>query len=192
MAIYRRMYVPGGTYFFTLVTYQRKPLFSIPENIILLRQATRKIKTEMPFEIIGAVVLPDHLHFIWKLPPEDTNYSKRIGKLKVFFTKSLSIESEQLNDLSISRQKHRESNVWQRRFWEHTIRSDLDLENHLNYIHYNPVKHGLVSCPHLWQYSSFHDLVKKTVYPKDWCCCCDGRKTIIPNFSEIAPGEECG
>lgn len=86
---------------------------------------------------------------------------------KVLFSKSLSIESEQLNDLSISRHKHRESNVWQRRFWEHTIRSDSDLENHLNYIHYNPVKHGLVSCPHLWQYSSFQDWVKKEAYPQD-------------------------
>lgn len=189
MAIYRRMYVPGGTYFFTLVTYQRQPLFSIPENIILLRQATRQIKIEMPFEIIGAVVLPDHIHFVWKLPPKDTNYSKRIGKLKVLFTKSLSIKSEKLTDISISRQKHRESNIWQRRFWEHTIRSDLDLENHLNYIHYNPVKHGLVSCPHLWQYSSFHDWVKKEVYPQDWCCCCGNRKIIIPNFNGIVSGE---
>ncbi|MEM8677306.1 MAG: transposase [Cyanobacteria bacterium P01_G01_bin.67] len=161
------MYVPGGTYFFTLVTYQRKPLFSIPENITLLRKATRQIMTEMPVKIIGAVVLPDHLHFIWQLPPKDTNYSKRIGRLKVLFTESLSIESEQLNDISISRQKNRESNVWQRRFWEHTIRSDSDLENHLNYIHYNPVKHSLVSCPHLWQYSSFHDWVEKGAYPKD-------------------------
>jgi putative transposase len=88
MAIYRRMYVPGGTYFFTLVTHQRQSLFSIPENIILLRQATRQIKTEMPFEIIGAVILPDHIHFIWKLSAQDTNYLTRIGKLKVLFTKS--------------------------------------------------------------------------------------------------------
>jgi putative transposase len=189
MATYRRMYVPGGTYFFTLVTHQRQSLFSIPENIILLRQATRQIKTEMPFEIIGAVVLPEHIHFIWELPAQDTNYSTRIGKLKVLFTKSLSRTSLQLNDISLSRQKHRESNIWQRRFWEHTIRSDSDLENHLNYIHYNPVKHGLVTCPHLWQYSSFHNWVRKQAYIKDWCCCCDGRKAIIPNFSGISPGE---
>ena len=189
MAIYRRMYVPGGTYFFTLVTYQRKPLFSEIKNIILLREATRQIKIEMPFEIVGAVILPDHIHLIWKLPPRDTDYSKRIGRLKVLFTKFLSVKSEQLKNLSISRQKHRESNVWQRRFWEHTIRSDSDLENHLNYIHYNPVKHGLVSCPHMWQYSSFHTWVKKKAYSKDWCCCCSGRKIIVPNFSKIAPGE---
>jgi putative transposase len=188
MSVYRRMYVPGGTYFFTLVTYQRQPLFSVPENIIYLRQATQQIKAEMPFKIIGAVVLPEHIHFIWKLPAKDTNYSQRIGKLKVLFTKSLSLKfkSEQSTDLSPSRQKHRESNIWQRRFWEHTIRSDHDLENHLNYIHYNPVKHGLVSCPHLWQYSSFYNWVEKEVYPHDWCCCCNDKQSIIPNFSEIS------
>lgn len=170
------MYLPGGTYFFTLVTYQRKALFSIPENIIYLRQATRQIKTEMPFEIIGAVILPNHIHFIWKLPPQDTNYSKRIGRLKVLFTKSLLLQSEQLSDISPPRQKRRESNVWQRRFWEHTIRSDRDLETHLHYIHYNPVKHGLVACPHLWEYSSFHDWVKKGFYPYNWCCCCNDKQ----------------
>ena len=138
MPNYRRMYVPGGTYFFTIVTYQRQPIFANPENISLLRKAITTIKIEMPFTIIGAVILPDHLHFIWQLPPEDSAYSKRIGKMKVLFSQSLPKKSNQEN--SISRIKHRESNIWQRRFWEHTIKNEADLENYLNYIHYNRCK----------------------------------------------------
>ena len=138
MPNYRRMYVPGGTYFFTIVTYQRQPIFADPENISLLRKAITTIKIEMPFTIIGAVILPDHLHFIWQLPPEDSAYSKRIGKMKVLFSQSLPKKSNQEN--SISRIKHRESNIWQRRFWEHTIKNEADLENYLNYIHYNRCK----------------------------------------------------
>ncbi len=93
MPNYRRLCVPGGTYFFTIVTYQRQPIFANPENISLLRKAIATVQSEMPFTIIGAVVLPDHLHFIWQLPPGDSAYSKRIGKMKVLFTKSLQ-ESE--------------------------------------------------------------------------------------------------
>lgn len=129
MPNYRRMYVPGGTYFFTIVPYQRQPIFNNPYNISLLRKAVANIKTEMPFKILGAVVLPDHLHFIWQLPPGDSIYSKRIGKMKVLFTQSLPHKSEQEN--AISRIKHRESNIWQRRFWEHTIRDEENLENYL-------------------------------------------------------------
>ncbi len=138
MPNYRRMYVPGGTYFFTIVTYQRQPIFANPENISRLRKTIATVKTEMPFTIIGAVVLPDHLHFLWQLPPGDRAYSKRIGKMKVLFTQSLPEKSQQEN--SISRIKHRDSNIWQRRFWEHTIRDEQDLENYLNYIHYNRCK----------------------------------------------------
>ncbi len=171
MPNYRRMYVPGGTYFFTIVTYQRQLIFANPQNISLLRKAITTVKNEMPFTIIGAVVLPDHLHFIWQLPPGDSAYSKRIGKMKVLFTQSLSEKSEQEN--SISRIKHRESNIWQRRFWEHSIRDETDLEKYLNYIHYNPVKHKLVSCPHLWQYSSFHSWVKNKRLDNNWGCVCN-------------------
>ena len=174
MPNYRRFYVPGGTYFFTIVTYQRQPIFANPENISRLRKAIATIKSEMPFTIIGAVVLPDHLHFIWQLPPGDTDYSKRIGKMKVLFTQSLPKSEIPQQANSVSRLKHRESNIWQRRFWEHTIRDEQDLENYLNYIHYNPVKHNLVSCPHLWQYSSFHYWVKNQLLDNDWACVCNG------------------
>ena len=112
MPNYRRFYVPGGTYFFTIVTYQRQLIFANPENISRLRKAIATIKAEMPFNIIGAVVLPDHLHFIWQLPPGDTEYSKRIGKMKVLFTQSLPKSEIPQQENSISRLKHRESNIW--------------------------------------------------------------------------------
>ena len=186
MPQYRRFHQAGGTFFLTLVTYNRKPYFTDPEKIIKLRQAIRTVKLEMPFEIMGAVILPEHLHFLWKLPPNDTAYSKRVGRLKVLFTRSLKSENDFTESLSKSRQKHRESNIWQRRFWEHTVRDEQDFEGCLNYIHYNPIKHGLVTCPHLWSYSSFHAWVKQGIYPHDWCCVCDSRKTKIPFFGVIA------
>lgn len=186
MPNYRRFYVPGGMVFLTLVTYKRIPLFSHPENISRLRVAMAKIRTEKPFEITAAVILPDHLHFLWTLPSGDSNYSQRVSRLKVLLTRSLQEANLLSENLSASRQKHREKNVWQRRFWEHTIRDETDLEMHLDYIHYNPVKHELVSCPHLWQYSSFYRWVEKEQYSADWGCVCCGRQTQMPDFSEIA------
>jgi putative transposase len=186
MPEYRRAYVPGGTFFFTLVTYQRQPLFEDPKNISRLRTAVATTKAEMPFEIVGAVVLPDHLHFLWTLPPKDSAYSRRLTRLKTLFTWSLRGRGVSLENISNSRRKHRESNVWQRRFWEHVITDEIDLQNHLDYIHYNPVKHGLVSCPHLWEYSSFHNWVKKGRYYLDWGCTCVGRQPELPNFDAIA------
>ncbi|WP_228059143.1 REP-associated tyrosine transposase [Nostoc sp. LEGE 06077] len=139
MSQYRRSYVPGGVYFFTLVTYRRIHLFSNVENISLLRQAIAKMRKELPFEITAAVVLPDHLHFIWSLPPDDSNYSQRVSRFKVLFTRSLRGKRSLSQDVSASRRKHRESDVWQRRFWEHTIFDEHDLHRHLDYIHYNPL-----------------------------------------------------
>jgi putative transposase len=185
MSEYRRNYIQGGTFFLTLVTCDRIPIFSNPENIHKLRVATSTTRTEMPFEIVGAVVLPEHIHFLWTLPPNDSNYSKRIGRLKVLFTRSLHGKNNLPQDVSISRQKHRESNVWQRRFWEHTIRDDEDFVKHLDYIHYNPVKYGLVSCPHQWEYSSFNKWRDRGVYSVEWCCSCSGKKHQIPNFPQI-------
>jgi putative transposase len=186
MPEYRRSYIPGGTFFLTLVTYERNPLFSIPENVYRLRDAVSTTRLEMPFEILGAVVLPEHIHFLWALPPNDSNYSSRIGRLKVLFTQSLRGKKMLPQNVSISRQKHRESNVWQRRFWEHTIYHETDLAKHLDYIHYNPVKHSLVACPHLWEYSSFHKWVKGGIYSADWCCSCSSKQPQVPDFSQIA------
>lgn len=186
MPNYRRAYIPGGTVFLTLVTYQRQPLFAQPENVALLRQAVATIRADLPFEIVAAVVLLEHLHFIWKLPPEDSNYSQRVGRIKVLFTRGFNKNQLATEALSLSRSKHREQNIWQRRFWEHTIQNDNELKNCLDYIHYNPVKHGLVSCPHLWEYSSFHKWVRQDYYNYDWGCQCHAKKAILPDFSNLA------
>lgn len=186
MPNYRRARIPGGTFFLTLVTHHRKPLFQSSDRVQALRQAISQVKTEAPFEIVAAVVLPDHIHFIWKLPTGDANFSRRVSRLKVLFTRSqLGFGASATAD-SDSRRKHRESNIWQRRFWEHTIRDETDLENCLNYIHYNPVKHGLVSCPHQWQYSSFHKWVKHGHYASDWGCTCHGRTFISLEFNNLS------
>lgn len=172
MPNYRRVYIPGGIYFFTLVTYCRRPLFKHLSNVELLRNAVAKAKTEKPFKFIAAVILPDHIHFIWQLPPNDSNYSQRISRLKVLFTRAYKAVNSSNLELSESRYKHRESDIWQRRFWEHLIRDEVDLQRHLDYIHYNPVKHGLVSCPHLWEYSSFSRWVDRGRYLPNWGCRC--------------------
>lgn len=185
MPEYRRRYVPGGTYFLTLVTYQRQNLFSKPENVDRLRKAIARTKIERPFEIIGAVVLPDHIHFLWKLPELDSNFSYRVARMKVLFTRSYQ-PSESVGDRSVSRQKHREKNVWQRRFWEHTIRDERDFRQHLDYIHYNPVKHGLVTCPHFWKYSSLHQWISRGKYDLEWGCVCGGRRSHSLDFTTIA------
>jgi putative transposase len=166
--------------------YNRTPLFSESENVSRLRKAVADVKSEMPFEIVGAAILPEHMHFMWILPSNDTAYSKRVGRLKVLFTQSLRGHRQLPTDVSSSRRKHRESDVWQRRFWEHTISDEEDFEQHLDYIHYNPVKHGLVSCPHLWPYSSFHRWVQKGGYTVDWCCTCNGRQAQRLDFTKIA------
>ena len=107
--------------------------------------------------------------------------------MKILFTRSLRGRRSLPQNVSASRRKHRESDVWQRRFWEHTIGDEADLEKHLDYIHYNPVKHGLVSCPHKWEYSSFRKWLERGNYEANWGCSCDGRQPQVPDFAEIAP-----
>ncbi|NOX55540.1 MAG: transposase [Planctomycetes bacterium] len=185
MPEYRRYFVPGGTYFFTIVTYRRRRLFADEANLERLRSALREVKAEMPFHIQAAVVLPDHMHFIWTLPPGDDQYSKRIGLMKVKFTLSLRGRNALPDNVSPSRRKHRESDVWQRRFWEHTIDEEDEFESYFDYIHYNPVKHRYVSCPHKWRPSSFHRWVRAGVYENTWACCCGKRKPAALDFSDI-------
>jgi putative transposase len=186
MPNYRCAYSPGSTVFLTWVTYQRAPLFDEAHNITLLRQAIKQAKHEAPFEIVAAAVLPDHIHFIWTVPDDDSNYSRRVGRIKVLFTRALRGQHTQPATLTTSRRKHRESDVWQRRFWEHTIRSEEELIHYLDYVHYNPVKHNLVSCPHLWPYSSFERWVKEGHYCSDWACQCGGKEINSRDFFDIA------
>jgi putative transposase len=180
MSDYRRYFVPGGTYFFTIVTHRRRRLFSTEENIERLRNAVCAVKHELPFDINAAVVLHDHIHFLWRLPPGDDRYSKRIGRMKVEFTRAISTTYRLRRGASQSREKHRESDVWQRRFWEHMIRDEHDFERHFDYIHYNAVKHGLATCPHAWRASSFHHWVKTRRVRSDL-----GMQLLRPLFTQI-------
>jgi putative transposase len=163
---YRRAKTPGATYFFTVVTHNRQPLFQNNETVALLRQAFHIVKAESPFTIDAIVVLPDHIHSIWTLPEGDADFSSRWKRIKARF--SLRCPEVYKQQRSIARQRKGEQAIWQRRFWEHQIRNETDFSQHVDYIHYNPVKHGLADAPRNWPYSSFHRYVEDGVYPADW------------------------
>jgi len=135
----------------------------------MLREAINHTRERWPFNIDAWVLLPDHLHCIWTLPDGDTEYSVRWGMIKSGFSKRMNAHNaEPYVKRSASRQTRRESIYWQRRFWEHEIRSQRDYNAHMDYIHFNPVKHGHVSSPKEWQYCSFHRLVEEGVYYIEW------------------------
>ena len=168
MPNYRRAQTQGGTFFFTVVTYRRRLLFDHAEARRILREVIFEIRTRHPFAIDAWVVLPDHMHCIWTLPPDDANFSLRWNRIKSTFskrTKSLFHVEEWLN---ASQQKHRESTIWQRRFWEHQIKDDAEYRVYMDYSHYNPVKHGWVAKVADWPFSTFHRHVEAGVYPQDW------------------------
>lgn len=183
MPEYRRSDQPGGAFFFTIVTNLRQPLLRQPRQVQHLRAALRQVLRERPFKIWASVILPDHMHFLWELPRGDNDFSARIGRMKILFTKSIAQSPADL--LPLSRLKHRESSNWQRRFWEHTIRDEDDFQNHFDYIHYNPVKYGLAACPHEWPYSSFHYWQQRGEYDRAWCCSCSGSTPKVPDFSRL-------
>jgi len=185
MPTYRRAYAPGGTFFFTLVTYERQPLFSSELARTCLREAIRIVRADNPFEILGICLLPDHLHCIWQLPTNDGDFSTRWARIKKSFTQRWREAGGPEPSVSLSRQRHREGGLWQRRFWEHLIRDERDLIRHLDYIHYNPVKHGLAVCPHDWPYSSFLRWVERNRYALEWKCSCGGRQTLPPDFTGL-------
>lgn len=149
MSDYRRVFIPGGCYFFTIVNYQRRPVFELPENVELLRTVFKRVLAEKPFKIDAIVILPDHCHCIWQLPGGDRDFSGRWREIKKCVSKNIGGEGKRPS----------EKDIWQRRFWEHLIRDENDWRRHMDYIHYNPVKHGLAPSPIDWPYSSF----KKTV-----------------------------
>jgi putative transposase len=168
MPNYRRYYVPGGTYFFTIVTHERRPLFAAENNRTLLREAIQKQQEKRPFEIIACVLLPDHMHLIVSLPPGDDKYSLRIGQIKEAFTTSYLRQGGTEPKVSRSRTKHRERAIWQRRFWEHTVRDEDDLQRCADYVHWNPVKHALAKRPYDWEWSTFRNFVARGHYSIDW------------------------
>ncbi|WP_377109501.1 transposase [Pseudoalteromonas sp. R86517] len=161
---YRRNYVKGGTYFFTVNLLDRNKSLLV-EHIDLLRESIRFVKSQRPFYIDAWVVLPDHLHAVLTLPDDDVDYSTRWREIKKRFSKSL----PKTEFLTQTRKRKNERGIWQRRFWEHTIRDDNDYWHHVNYVHFNPLKHGLVSQVADWPYSSFHRAVKQGIYANNWC-----------------------
>jgi putative transposase len=173
MSNYRRAHVPGGSFFFTVICERRRPLFADARGRRVLGSILRRAQVRWPFTINALVLLPEHLHAIWSLPPGDTAYSTRWGWIKKEFTKEWLALGGAEQKASRGRRRERERGVWQRRFWEHTIASDDDFDRHFDYIHYNPVKHGHVARPRDWPWSSFHRWVAAGVYPADWACCAD-------------------
>ncbi len=166
MATYRRARTPGASYFFTVCTHKRRAVLTEPAYYRALKEGFRTVKRRYPFDIDAFVLLPDHLHCIWTLPEADADYAMRwslIKRLVSQMTRGL-----HPGPVNVSHLKRRESGLWQRRFWEHQIRDDSDFEAHMDYIHWNPVKHGHVGAAVDWPYSSFHRYVARGVYPADW------------------------
>ncbi len=168
MTNYRRVKIEGGTYFFTQVTHERQPWLCTEIARSLLRSAFIKVRKKYPFAIDAIVLLPDHIHCIWTLPPNDSDYATRWRLIKSEVTKQGRSQLQLQTSRSNSRQKRGEQNLWQRRFWEHWIRDETDFERYFDYIHYNPVKHGLCHQASEWKYSSFHRYVAQGVYSIDW------------------------
>lgn len=168
MPNYRRLWHPGGTYFFTVNLLQRQNNDLLTRHINLLREAVRQVRWHYPFHIHGWVVLPDHLHCVIELPPDDADFALRWRLIKMAFAKAL----PRTEWRSTVRVRRGERGIWQRRFWEHLIRDEADFRAHMDYLHFNPVKHGWAVRVADWPYSTFHRLVTAEVYPLDWAVGC--------------------
>ncbi|MCQ9378219.1 transposase [Methyloversatilis sp. XJ19-49] len=160
---YRRSSAPGATFFFTLVLADRSSGL-LQSHIGSLREAVRVTALHHPFHIDAAVVLPDHLHMVWTLPAGDADYATRWMLVKAAFSRALPRDET----MNASRLSKGERGVWQRRYWEHLVRDDGDFARHVDYIHFNPVQHGLVERVADWPHSSFHRYVERGVLPADW------------------------
>ena len=165
MSDYRRSNISGGTYFFTVVAQKRRLILTTETVRAALREAIQQTRATLPFQIDAWVLLPDHLHCIWTLPQGDSNFSARWAIIKRHVSgRETTADPAQ----SHSARKRNERSLWQRRFWEHQIRDDADMARHVDYIHWNPVKHGLVKVVKDWTYSSFHKYVAQGIYPANW------------------------
>ena len=163
MTNYRRNFLTGGSFFFTVNLADRR-LRLLTEHVHLLRQSFRDVRRCHPFTIEAIVILPDHLHAIWTLPEGDAGFALRWRLIKSAFSRGLAGGER----VSLSRAERKERGVWQRRYWEHTLRDVADFARHADYIHFNPVKHGHVRRVLDWPHSSFHRMVKLGIYPADW------------------------
>jgi putative transposase len=177
MPNYRRAFVPGGCWFFTVNLLDRQSTL-LSDSVELLRDAVRATRQSHPFHIDAMVVLPDHLHAVWSLPPDDADFSVRWRLIKTRFAKAIP-PGERLSPV---RQARNERGIWQRRFWEHLIRDERDYARHLEYCYINPVKHGLVRRVCDWPHSSFHRDVQAGIFPIDWA----GEVDATGDFGERA------
>jgi putative transposase len=162
---YRRARVAGGTYFFTVVTFMRQPILCDGDSIEKIKTAFKLVMRKRPFNVDAMVVLPDHIHCLWTLPDDDHDFSTRWRLIKSRFTRGYNGIAPKP---SKARSKKKEQTVWQRRFWEHLIRDENDYKQHVEYIHYNPVKHGYVNAPLDLPHSTFNRYVKDGLYSNDW------------------------
>jgi putative transposase len=168
MSWYRRANQKGGTYFFTVITYNRQPILPTDLGRSCLHQAVTVTRKNHPFKMEAICLLPDHLHCIWRLPEDNNVFSVRWASIKALFSKRYLKEGGKERSRSSSRQRSGEAAIWQRRFWEHLIRDQKDHARHMDYIHYNPVKHGLVQNVKDWPWSTFHRYVKDEIYESNW------------------------
>jgi putative transposase len=163
MVKYRRYYLPGGTYFFTVTLRNRKSDW-LTKYVKQLGDAMRRVQAIHPYKILAIVVLPDHLHTLWELPEGDSNFSLRWRLIKIQFAENIKAKG-----VKIIKNYRGENILWQRRFWEHAIRDEKDYQQHVDYIHYNPVKHGLAERVSDRPYSSSHRYVSEDMLPSNWC-----------------------
>ncbi len=156
MSNFKRLYLDGGCYFFTVVTHKRRRWLTTPEARHRLREAMTRVRVRYPLIVDAIVLLPDHLHCIWRLPEGDSDFSTRWRLIKHFVSTGPTLRAQ--------------APLWQPRFWEHAIRNEDDWRRHMDYIHFNPVKHGLAERPGDWPYSSFTRAVEKGLYEPGWGC----------------------
>ncbi len=168
MSNYKRLNTQGGTYFFTLVSFKRRKILCDKPMLQAMRNAVKQVRESYPFEIVAWVTLPDHIHAIWTLPNNDCDYGKRWGLIKRNVSAQCAEYEAPLEMRSLSNINRNEKGIWQRRFWAHEIKSDIDFEKHMDYIHFNAVKHGLVENVMDWRYSTFHKYCAAGLYSADW------------------------
>ena len=165
MPNYRRAWVPGGTYFFTVNLLERRGSDLLVREIELLRHCVAAERARRPFSVLAWVVLPDHMHWLWRLPPGDADFATRWRRIRTDFSRGIAIRERR----TAVRRRRGERGIWQRRYWEHLIRDPDDLRHHVDYIHYNAVKHGHAIRAADWPHSSFHAWAQRGAYPLDWC-----------------------
>jgi putative transposase len=169
MTDYRRVWIPGARVFFTVNLAERAGNRLLVDHIDQLRSVFRQVRERHPFTVDAMVILPEHLHCIWTLPEGDADYKTRWALIKAEFSRGIPVGERR----SASRRTRGERGIWQRRYWEHVIRDERDYARHVDYIHWNPVKHGWVTQVVDWPYSSFHGFVRRGLYPSDWACDAD-------------------